>query len=346
MRALGVLTKWTSPKTAASRKKGMVQALVGIAVLSVGLTVLPPLIGAFNLILATQIVAYALVAVSLQLLWGRAGQLSFGQAAFFGIGAYAYGYVSSRDSAGGWLAISLAVLIPGLIALLVGYFLFFGGIRGAYFSIVTLAFALITYQIAISWQSVTGGDSGLAGVNGLVLQFGAFAIDFSTGHGAYYLAMISLLLGLAIATAVRFSSFGLVLEAIREDENRAKLLGYNTSLYLMGTLALSAALAGLAGGTFAAVSFIAAPDMVGALLSLEILAWVAIGGRNYVAGALIGAAFMRVLNDQVSTVFQTSWPLIVGLVFIAVVLFFPIGIAYGINNVWRRMTYLTKPEAR
>jgi len=325
----------------------MAKALVGIAVLAVGLTALPPLIGEFHLILATQIVAYALVAVSLQLLWGRAGQLSFGQAAFFGIGAYAYGYVSSRDSAGGWLAISVAVLIPSVIALLLGYFLFFGGIRGAYFSIATLAFALITYQVAISWQSVTGGDSGLTGVNGAVLPFGAFEVDFTTGQGAYYLAMIFLLLGVAIATAVRFSSFGLVLEAIREDENRAKFLGYNTSLYLMGVLTLSAALAGLAGGAFAAVSLIAAPDMVGTLLSIEILTWVAIGGRNSVAGALIGTAFLRILNDQASTVLQSSWPLVVGVVFIAVVLFFPIGIAGGISNLRRRlMAYSTKPEAR
>ncbi|GGM36899.1 branched-chain amino acid ABC transporter permease [Dactylosporangium sucinum] len=309
--------------------------------------VLPSLIGAFHLILATQIVAFALVAVSLQLLWGRAGQLSFGQAAFFGIGAYAYGYVSSRDSAGGWLAICVAVLIPSAIALLMGYFLFFGGVRGAYFSIVTLAFVLITYQVAISWQSVTGGDSGLTGINGLILQFGAFKLDFSTGQGPYYGALIFLLLGLIIATLVRFSSFGLVLEAIREDENRAKFLGYNTSLYLTGVLTLSAALAGLAGGAYASVSLIAAPDMVGSLLSIEILTWVAIGGRNHIAGALIGTAFMRILNDQASTLLQSSWPLVVGLVFVAVVLFFPAGIIGAFTNLRRRLTtYATKREAR
>jgi len=337
MKLPDVLTPRRSKSAAVSNTAGMVHALVGIAALAAGLTVLPPLIGAFHLILATQIVAYALVAVSLQMLWGRAGQLSFGQAAFFGIGAYAYAYVSSRGSTGGWLAISVAILIPAVIAMLLGYFLFFGGVRGAYFSIVTLAFALITHQVAISWQSVTGGDSGLTGVNGLVLPLGVVTLDFNSGDGAYWMATIFLLLALVIAAAVRFSSFGLVLEAIREDENRAKFLGYNTSLYLMGVLTLSAALAGLAGGAFAAVSLIASPDLVGTLLSVEILTWVAIGGRNYVAGALIGTAFMRILYDQTSTVLQTSWPLVVGLVFIAVVLFFPIGIAGGFNNLRRRL---------
>lgn len=206
------------------------------------------------------------------------------------------------------------------------YLHFFGGVRGAYFSIVTLAFAIVANQLAISWASVTGGDSGLTGVPGVELEFGAFAVDLTTRNGGYILAVAILTLTLLVFTAIKFSGFGLVLEAIRESETRATFCGYNTSLYLTVVLGLSAGLAGLAGGVFAAVSNYAAPDMIGVVLSIEMLTWVAVGGRNYIAGALVGTVVLRFLNSEVSTVLPTSWPLVVGVFFVIVVMFLPRGI--------------------
>ncbi len=312
------------------RTGGAVAALVGV------LAILPSVLSPFNLIFAAQILIYATVALSLQLLWGRAGQLSFGQAAFFGIGAYSYAIVGTRYDIGGWLSVGIAVAVPVLMAFVLGYFLFFGKVRDAYFSIVTLAFVLIANQVVISWRSVTGGDTGLTRVPGLVLPFGAFSIDFSTRNGRYYLAATVLLVGLLVLLWVRSSSFGLVLEAIRDDENRAAFLGYNTSWYLTAAFTLSAAIAGLAGGMFASVSTLAAPDMLDQFLSIQILTWVAIGGRNYLAGALVGTVIMRILSDQISSFLTDSWPLVVGLFFIIVVLAFPQGIVGELTRIKNR----------
>lgn len=241
------------------------------------------------------------------------------------------------------MAVAAAVGVPLCVAALKGYFLFHGGVRGAYFSIVTLAFVLVTNQVAISWRDVTGGDTGLTGVPGLKLPFGAFTLDFTSREGRFQLAVVVLAVGLGVSLLVGYSSFGLVLAAIREDEDRARFLGYDTAWYLTAVLTVSAAMAGLAGGAFAAVSTLAAPDMVDAFLSIEILTWVAVGGRGHLAGALVGTAVMRLLNDELATELPQQWPLVVGLFFIVVVLFLPAGIVGSLTN-WRR--WLTRPSRR
>jgi urea transport system permease protein len=301
-------------------------AMAGIVALGLVLLTLPGALGPYGVVVATQVLAYCVVALSLQLLWGRAGQLSFGHAAFFGIGAFGYSIVAIHMRSGGWIAILIAIAVPLVVGLLLGYFLFFGGVRGAYFSIVTLAFAIVTSQLAISWSSVTGGDSGLTGVPGLTLTIGSLKADFTTRDGSYFLAVAALVIALVVAATVRFGSLGLILAAIRENETRVTFCGYNTSLYLTAALGLSAAMAGLAGGTFAAASNYAAPDMLGVLLSVEMLTWVAVGGRNYMTGAIIGTVVMWKINSATSTVLPNSWPLVVGIFFVVVVLFMPSGL--------------------
>lgn len=298
------------------------------------LGVIPYGMDAYTMFLFTQILVYAAAAVSLQMLWGRGGQLSFGHAAFFGIGAFGYAIAATRYEFPGLLSLLIAIAVPGLVGLTIGYFLFFGGVRGAYFSVVTLAFVIVVNQLAISWSSLTGGDSGMTGVPGLQME--SLGIDLSSRAGKYYLAVAVLAIALAVALAVRFSKFGLVLEAIRENERRVTFCGFNTSAYLTVLLVLSAGLAGLAGGAFAAVSNYAAPDMLGTLLSIEMLTWVAIGGRNYIAGALVGVFALRWLNVEVSTILPTSWPLVIGLFFVAVVLFFPRGVVGSLVDLQRR----------
>lgn len=299
--------------------------LVAIVATALAVILVKPSLSPFSLILGTQILIYCVVAVSLQLLWGRSGQLSFGQAAFFGLGVYSYAIIGTRVDSG-WIALLGAIGIPLLAALALGYFLFFGGVRGSYFTITTLALQLIAGQVVTSWRSMTGGDSGLTRVPGLVLPFGAFTLDFSSRSGKYYLGLTVLVIALLIALAVRFSPFGLILEAIREDENRAVFLGYNTSGYLTAALVLSASMAGLAGGAFAATSNLAAPDVVGIVFSVEILTWVAVGGRGYLAGAVAGTVIIRVLDSQISDRLPDSWPLVIGLFFIVVVLLLPAGV--------------------
>lgn len=310
------------------------RAAAALVVFVCVLGVIPYGMDAYTMFLFTQILVYAAAAVSLQMLWGRGGQLSFGHAAFFGIGAFGYAIAATRYDFPGLLSLLIAVALPGLVGLMIGYFLFFGGVRGAYFSVVTLAFVIVVNQLAISWSSLTGGDSGLTGVPGL--QVDSLGIDLSSRAGKYYLALAVLAIALAVALVVRLSKFGLVLEAIRENERRVTFCGFNTSAYLTVLLVLSAGLAGLAGGAFAAVSNYAAPDMLGTLLSIEMLTWVAIGGRNYIAGALVGVFALRWLNVEVSTVLPTSWPLVIGLFFVAVVLFFPRGVVGSLVDLQRR----------
>jgi urea transport system permease protein len=326
-------------RSSPSRKLIQFGPLLLIVLLAVLMLFFPAALSPYNLVLATQFILYVVVALSLQLLWGRAGQLSFGQAAFFGMGAFAYGVMGTRFHHSGWVSIGASILIPLIVGLLLGYFLFFGGVRGAYFGIVTLAFVLIANQTAISWKSVTGGDSGLTGIPGLVVHVGGFSLDFSTALGGYSLAVAVLLISLLTSLAVRLTPFGLVLEAIRENEHRAAFLGYNTPAYLTAVLGLSAAMAGLAGGAFASVSNYAAPDMMSSLLSIEMLTWVAVGGRNYVVGAMIGTLVMRGLNVEVSGLFPTSWPLFIGAFFVVVVMFFPGGIAGVVVAVSRRAQF-------
>ncbi len=322
------------------------RTLGGTGLLLAALAILPSFLGPFNIVLGAQILAYSVVALSLQLLWGRAGQLSFGQAAFFGMGAYAYAILGTRDELNGWYILAAALVIPAGTALILGYFLFFGRVRDAYFSIVTLAFVLVANQVVISWRSVTGGDTGLTRVPGLVLPFGGFEVDFTLRNGRYYLGLLIFSIALFVALLVRRSSFGLVLEAIRDDENRASFLGYNTPMYLTMAFTLSAALAGVAGGAFASISTLAAPDMIDQFLSIQILTWVAIGGRNYLAGALVGTVVMRVLNNQVSDVLPESWPLVVGLFFVVVVMFFPAGLVGGLAKLRAQLASRRVEKAR
>lgn len=304
-----------------------------VAILVVALSFAPWIIDPYNLTLVTQIVIFGVVAISLQTLWGRGGQLSFGHAAFFGLGAYVYAVLTLKVQLPAGVSMLLAVVLSVVVALIIGYFLFFGGVRGAYFSVITLALALIGNQVAISWTPVTGGNSGLLGVPSLVIG----PLDFSGPLGSFYLSVVVLAVALAITALVNYSRVGLIFAAIREDETRATFMGYNTSGYLTGLLALSVGLAALAGAVFAAASNFVAPDMLGALLSIEMLTWVAVGGRNYVVGALLGVVALRILNVQISTVLPTSWPLVVGLFFVLVVLLLPAGIVGSGVQLARRL---------
>jgi urea transport system permease protein len=304
-------------------------ALIGV------LTFAPWVIDAYNLTLLTHVIVFGVVAISLQLLWGRGGQLSFGHAAFFGLGAYVYAVLTVKVQLPAGVSMLLAVLLPVVVALIIGYFLFFGGVRGAYFSVITLALALIGNQVAISWSSVTGGNSGLLGVPAFVLG----PLDFSGPLGAFHLSLVILVVALGIGGLVHYSRVGLIFAAIREDETRATFMGYNTSGYLTGLLALSVGIAALAGAVYAATNSFVAPDLLGALLSIEILTWVAVGGRNYVVGALLGVIVLRTINTQVSTVLPTVWPLFVGLFFVLVVLLLPAGIVGSGVRLARRLTH-------
>jgi branched-chain amino acid transport system permease protein len=317
-------------------------AIAWLAIFGVALAVLllyPLWTGAYGLSVVRDALVFGLFALSLDYLWGKAGLLSFGHAAFFGLGAY--GTTILGPMAGGGNA-ALAGMTGGIVlavavALVVGYFLIFGGVRGAYFTIVTLALSLVAHHIAVGWSGVTGGDAGLFGAPppGIEL-FGAAFVFVDPVHQFYLVVGVCALALLAVWAACR-GHYGRVLAAIQDNELRAQTLGYHTALHLLVVFVLSAALAALAGGLYAALSGYVAPAFIGLLLSTEVIVWVAVGGRGTLLGPFIGAIVVQRLQQEVSSIDTKLWPIVIGAFFVAMVFLFPRGVQPLFERIGARL---------
>jgi urea transport system permease protein len=295
----------------------------GIGLLTVVLVLAPTFAGTYRVSLLSEALAFSIFALGLDLLWGGANIFSFGQAAFFGVGAYSLGVVERTGVLGSaWLGLLAALVLPVVLALLIGYFCFYSRITGTYFAIITLAVSLILSQSASSWASFTGGDNGLYPV--ALPSLGP--LTFSSTDQQYYLALS--VLGVAFAAAVYLtrSSFGLAMEAVGDNEARAKSLGYDTARVKLVLLAASAAFCGLAGAIYAPMQGSANPEMLGVTLSTEVIIWVAVGGRGTLVGAIIGAVGISFVSDYLSGVAAQYWILILGALLLTVVLFRPAGL--------------------
>jgi len=306
--------------------------LAGAAVLFVGLAVVPVSVGDYDLATIRDIMLFALFAVGLDLFWGRSGILSFGHATFFGVGAYGMAIATVKlglpGGFGSIVGLGLGTALASLLAFGVGYFLIRGGVRGAYFTITTLALSLIAQQTAVGWSSVTGGDSGLIGVPAL----GYDELRFSDPIAQFYLVWGVLLAVSLGAWSVLRGRHGLVLKMIEDNEVKAETLGYSTSLYLIVLFTLSATVAALAGALYATMTGFVAPDMLGLILSTEVIMWVATGGRGLILGAIVGTIVVSELQQRISSVDTKLWPMFMGLFFIAMVFLFPDGL---LSVVWR-----------
>ena len=284
----------------------------------------------FALSLGRDALLFAIFALSLDYFWGKTGNLSFGHATFFGAGAYAMAIVTVTLGMGppwGSLAGLLAgVLLAGGISLIVGYFLIFGGVRGAYFTIVTLALTIIASHVAIGWSNVTGGDSGLVGIPPLEIPLPGGSYVFVAPTAQFYLALGLAVVLLAAVWMACKGHYGRVLTAIEDDEQKARSLGYHTSRHLLVVFTLSAMMAGLAGAIYVSATGFVAPDMIGLLLSTEVIVWVAVGGRGTLIGPMIGAFLVFRLQQEVSSVDPKLWPLVIGGFFLVMVFAFPNGI--------------------
>jgi ABC-type branched-subunit amino acid transport system permease subunit len=273
-----------------------------------------------------DIMLLALFALSLDVFWGRTGILSFGHATFFGLGAYGMAITSTQLGIDAQWASSFG-LIAGVglaivVAASVGYFILFGGVRGAYFTIVTLALTIIASQIAIGWSNVTGGDSGLLGIP----PFQIAGFSFDTATSSYFLAFLLLATCLLSALLVLNGKLGRVLQAIQDDEMKMRTLGYRTSFILLMVFCASAAIASLAGAVYASSTGFVAPDQIALLLSTEVIIWVAIGGRGNLVGAVIGTFIVWQLQQKLSSFNASAWPIVIGTFFILMVLVFPKGL--------------------
>lgn len=303
--------------------------LIAVLALVAATALVPFVLGAYSAALLRDALLFSLLAIGVDFLWGKTGTLSFGHAAFFGAGAYGVAVVSTRagldPAIASWAGLLAGISIAVLVSTVVGYFLIFGRVRGPYFTIVTLALAIITDHIIVGWSSVTGGNAGLLGV--LPLQFPSVAGFSPLSPAGQYLLVLGVVC--AVAFAVWWlcrGRYGSVLRAIEDNEQRAQALGHNTSLHLLAVFVASAAIAALGGGLYAATIGFVAPDIVGLLLSTQAVVWVAIGGRGTLIGPIIATVAVIWLEQEVSSIDTKLWPLAIGGLFILSVFVFPNGL--------------------
>ncbi len=278
--------------------------------------------------LETQILTFGLLAVAFNLLLGEMGFLSFGQATFNGVGAYIAARALLDAHAPLPIALLGALLAGGAAAALVGALAITG--RGVYGVMLTFAFNEMAYFIAFQWRSVTGGDDGLRGIP----RPDVFGISLDDATRYYYFTALVVLLAFAAVLRIVDSPFGAVLRAIRENEGRARAIGFRVRRFKIAAFALSGALSGLAGGLYAELFHFVPLQAIDLDTSTNIVIAALLGGIGSPYGALLGAAIFTVLSNSLSHVWA-HWPLIFGLVFCAVVLFFRTGL-WGITERWSR----------
>jgi branched-chain amino acid transport system permease protein len=275
--------------------------------------------------LATQILVYGLFALGFNLLFGYAGLLSFGHAAYWGLGAYGAGIVLAKLGwTSLWGALAVGVLAAGLGGALVGFLALRR--RGIYFAMLTLAFAQLFYFIAFHLADLTGGDDGLRGIPQLPLGFVGWSIPLVTPLAFHYFALAWAALAVAGLQRVLQSPFGAVLAAIRENRDRATACGYDVNRARLLCFVFSALISGLAGSLDALRLNVVPVEALFWATSGQVVIMTLLGGAGTFFGPFVGAATFLVLADRLSLVMADSWPIVIGAIFMAFVLFLPRGI--------------------
>ena len=274
--------------------------------------------------LGSRVLVLALAAMSLNFLLGFTGVLSFGHAAFFGLGAYGVGMTIKYLIPSTPLGVLVGMLAALAAAMVIGALIV--KLRGVYFAMVTIAFGQVFYFVAFRWNSVTGGDDGLSGWRRIPLDFGFARLDILGDDKAFYYFV---LLCFAIATALMGlllrSPFGRTLLAIRENERRARFLGVPVDRHIWLSFVVSCLFVALAGALFALLNNFADPRTLRWDQSGDFVIMAVLGGMRSFWGPLIGASIFVVLQDYVSSMTE-NWMSFIGLFFVLVVLFFPRGI--------------------
>jgi branched-chain amino acid transport system permease protein len=308
----------------------MMIALRAVIVVIIAIA-LPFLLGEFWAYQLGLYALYAVAAVGVGLCWGQAGFLPLGQALFFGLAAYLSGlaFVAFSDSPiVAVLALPLSAIVAGALAYLIGIVIFRrSGESGAYFSMITLALALLAFQIATSWNSVTGGFNGLKGIPGLP--------GLDEISDVYYVAASALLVVLALAAWLYNAPIGVLWRALAQNERRLKLFGFDTDQLKAVAFGVSGLMAGIGGAIYAPQQGIVTPQVIGFGLSADLVIWAAVGGRASLVGPVIGTLLVGSLTAQLRDTLP-FWEVLMALFFIAIVLVFPRGIAGLADPILRR----------
>ncbi len=282
-----------------------------------------PLLGGYTA-LAGRVLVLGLAAMSFNILLGFTGVMSFGHAAYFGLGAYGAGLTLKFLAASTPLAMLMGVLLGGGLGALFG--LLIVRRRGVYFAMVTVAFGQVAFYVAYSWNDLTGGYDGLRGFTREPLHLGLTTIDIANNSTAfYYFLLFVFAVAVGLQALLLASPFGRTLLAIRENERRARFLGIPIERHIWLSFTISCCFTALAGSLYALLNNFADPMGLHYSLSGEIVIMTVMGGMRAFWGPLLGAAVFVVLQDYISSM-TVNWMSFIGLIFVLVVLFFPRGL--------------------
>jgi urea transport system permease protein len=273
---------------------------------------------------------YGLLALSLSLVWGYGGILCFGQAMFFGIGAYVMAAFTKGmvfpDVTSSLVGLFAAIVVAVFFAVILGFFLFAGrGIRGAYLAVITLAISLVLERLLNNWYTL-GGYNGLLEIP--PLKFAAFGLSFEIWEikPTYYTVLAAVVIIYFVVSALIRSRYGLLLNAVKTHPDRLAFLGYSVLKIRLSVFALSAGIAAFAGALFVTIDGYASPTLIGFTLSTEAIIWVALGGKEMLIAAFLGALFTRAVESWLSGVFGEYWILFLGIGFMLSVVMLPKGL--------------------
>ncbi|MCF7728081.1 ABC transporter permease subunit [Sulfitobacter sp. M22] len=305
------------------------QALGLLAILAVGLAT-PGMIELYSVYEITIYIIMAILALSLAFIWGKGGIMCLGQASFFGVGAYAYA-IAAINFGPGLSAVAISVAVPTAFAAVLGYFMFYGRISDIYVGVITLAVSLILMNLtnSTSGPQYRIGEAQLGGFNGITgIPTLAWPDGTPLDPGAIFrLALIALVVCFVAISLFLRTRAGKVVIAIRENEYRAELLGYNVALSKLTTFAAGGAIAGLAGCLFVNWGAFVSPTIFALVQSAQVIIWVIVGGRGTLIGPIIGCIALQWATTQLGTQQTIQVNLVLGVVLTFFVLVVPAGIA-------------------
>ena len=314
----------------------LLMALIGVMLIAV----VPAVAEVFLLFELTVFIVMSILALSLALVWGFGGILCFGQSMFFGLGAYTYA-VAVINIGESTIPLLLAVLLPILLAAVLGYFMFWGRVSDVYLAVITLAVSLIFYYLvgASAGSDYRVGKALLGGYNGMpsvppinVPGFPGMQIVYGD---LYILAAVALVLVYFGLRWLLASDFGHVVVSIRENEARTALLGYDTRAYKLAVFTIGAGIAGLAGALFTAWGAYVSPTVFSMVFTAQIIIWVLVGGLGTLVGAIVGCVLIQAGATWLGETKIADTSLVLGAVFVLLVLFIPKGIVPMLGDLWQ-----------
>ncbi len=286
-----------------------------LVLLLIALFIAPLFFSEFYLTVLCEALVMSMLALSFNLLFGCMGQLSFGQAAFYGLGGYTVAMLVTKVHFNFWLSILAGILVAGIVGLVVGYFCV--RLRGIYFAVLTLAFGQLIFFVVFKWHNFTGGDDGIQGI---------FPPEFLKSPTAYYyFILIIVLISTLILWKIIHSPFGQTIVSMRENSERTEFLGINIARYQLITFGIAAAYAGLAGAIWVPFYRSVAPSYLNWIKSGEPVMAAILGGPSLFFGPILGTFIMTFFHSWVLG-FTVYWPVVMGTLILIIIFFLPGGI--------------------